>query len=481
MDLTVPERLLWDAYPTGRHVVLGTDRPAGPLPDRTVRAEVVSRLLLGAGEQRPGHVPAVRLRGAYVTGRLDVSGGTVECELLLDHCVLEEEPDFSNAQTRQMRMSNCTMPGFDGGGLRADGFLSLSGSRIDGSVRLPRAQLAGGLRMNRTRVTETEPNRWAVFAGGTVVDAGAFLRDAEITGGLRLTGARMNGGLFMEGAALRNPGRIALDAQNIVVEDAAELSHGFTAEGMVRLRSGQVNGTLSFDRAGAMRNPGKVVLHLSHMQADELILTPDEPVEGVVTLVYSRIGVLLDRPDRWPARLRLQGLVYESLRGGGVTERIDWVSRDVEGFRPQPYEQLAAWYRRDGNDHLARRALLAKQRARRRSLPPRSRAWGFLLDATVGYGYRPWLAAGWLAAVLTAGTVLFGIFPPNPLKQPAERPDFHSFVYTLDLLIPFGAFGQREAWDPAGWTQWLAYGLIACGWILATALIAGATRVLRPA
>lgn len=29
------------------------------------------------------------------------------------------------------------MPGFDGGGLRADGYLSMSGSEIDGEVRLP--------------------------------------------------------------------------------------------------------------------------------------------------------------------------------------------------------------------------------------------------------------------------------------------------------------------------------------------------------
>lgn len=34
------------------------------------------------------------------------------------------------------------------------------------------------------------------------------------------------------------------------------------------------------------------------------------------------------------------------------------------------------------------------------------------------------------------------------------------------------------AWNPQGIYQWLAYALIAAGWILATALIAGITRVL---
>jgi hypothetical protein len=41
-------------------------------------------------------------------------------------------------------------------------------------------------------------------------------------------------------------------------------------------------------------------------------------------------------------------------------------------------------------------------------------------------------------------------------------------------------FELRGAWEPVGWTQWVANLLIASGWILATALIAGGTRVLRP-
>ena len=71
------------------------------------RAEVISALLPGARGPARGHVPAVRLRGARVTGVLNVSGGEVGCELRLEHCVLEERPDFSNARARQMRLSAC--------------------------------------------------------------------------------------------------------------------------------------------------------------------------------------------------------------------------------------------------------------------------------------------------------------------------------------------------------------------------------------
>ncbi|TDD79328.1 hypothetical protein E1298_28070 [Actinomadura rubrisoli] len=475
------ERRLWAAFPSGTMVVLGDDRPAGPLPDRIVRGEILTQLLLGAGDTRAGTVAALRLRGAYIVGRFDLTGGVVEHELRLELCRFVEEPDFSNAQTRQLRFSRCRMPGFDGGGLRADGYLSLSGSVIEGEVRLPRAQLSGGLRMNGVRITATAPDKWALFSGGLVVDVGAFIRDAHITGGVRLVGARMNGGLFMEGTTLENPGRIALDGQNMVVEDAAEFSKDFTAHGTMRLRSARFNGILSFSK-GALDSgdPARMALHASHMQADEMLLLPRERIKGRMSLSYSRINLIMDSPKYWPEELYLNGLTYEILRSDGTfKDRLSWVSRDRE-FHLQPYEQLAAWYHSVGSDDLARKVQLAKLRARRRRLNPVGRVWNHVLDWTVGYGYRPWLAFAWFGVLLALGTTVFSIDAPKPIKQPDERPAFHALVYSLDLLIPLDTFGQQQAFDATGWSRWVAYTLVATGWVLATALIAGVTRVLRP-
>jgi hypothetical protein len=476
-DLTDTERRLWDAYPTGTVVELGDDRPDGTDdPSRLVRAEVIAALLLGAREGMPGRVPAVRLSGARVTGALNVSGGEVGCELRLRHCVLDETPDFSNARARQIRFGDCAMPGFDGGGLRVDGFFSLSGSEIDGEIRLLRGYASGGFRMNGVRINN--PDGYALFAGGLTVEVGTFIRDADITGGIRLTGARMTGGLFMEGTSLRGEAHYALDCDNILVEDRMECSEGFTADGTVRLRGARVNGTLSFHN-GALRAPGERALHMSHSEVKELILTPREPIQGVVALGYSTIDVILDRADVWPSDLRLNGLVYQTLRGEPESKRLDWVNRDPEGFRPQPYEHLAGYLRRIGREDLYRKCQLAKQRARRRHLNPISRTWGVLLDWTVGYGYRPWISGLWLVLLVALGTVVFSVHHPHTIRQPGERPHFHAFVYTLDLMLPLETFGQRSAWDPAGWTDWLAWGLTGAGWFLATALIAGVARVLR--
>jgi len=494
--LSAAERALWDAYPTGRLVdLIGTPKGGPDDPDHTpatvVRAEVVARLLLGSRPPKAGHVPAVRLRGARITGVLDLSGGDVDAELRLERCILEETPDFSNATARQLRFAECVMPGFDGGGLRCDGYLSLSRSTITKLLKLPRAQILGGFRLNNAHVSNLgSPRDWAVFTGGLVVEAGMFVRDSEIIGGLRLVGARLRGGLFMEGTTVRATTRLAIDAQNIVVTDTMECSGRlddktgeiipFLCEGGIRLRGARISGTLSFSRAVLNSgDPDRLAIGLGFMQADELNLWTHKKIEGPVLLSYSDIGVIHDAPESWADRIYLNGLTYRSLRGSHPRDRLAWVGRDKE-FHLDPYEQLADWYRRSGNDGLAREAQLAKLRARRSTARPVARIPGLLLDWAVGYGYRPWRAGWWFAIVLAIGTAVFSAYPPEATKFPQDQPHYNAFGYTLDLLMPIPLFGQRDHWNPTGWTQWFSYAVIASGWILVTALIAGATRVLRP-
>ena len=47
-------------------------------------------------------------------------------------------------------------------------------------------------------------------------------------------------------------------------------------------------------------------------------------------------------------------------------------------------------------------------------------------------------------------------------------------------MVPLVDLGQRGAYDPQGPQRWLAYLLIAVGWIFVTTIAAGIARVLRP-
>ena len=158
--------------------------------------------------------------------------------------------------------------------------------------------------------------------------------------------------------------------------------------------------------------------------------------------------------------------------------RLEWLQRNTIGYRPQPYEQLAEFYRRMGHDDQARIVLLAKQRHRRSTLTRLGKAWAYVLDWSVGYGYRPWLAALWLTGLVAAGTIVFDRWPPQAIG-PGGNLGFSPLAYTINILLPFGQFGQSGAWVLVGDERWFAYGLFGAGWLLATAAVAGVTRVLN--
>jgi len=300
---------------------------------------------------------------------------------------------------------------------------------------------------------------------------GDVLPPMTVDGGIRFAGARFLSGLFLDGVTIRRPDERALHGDNLTVVGRMSCGGGFVAEGAVRLPHSRIEGELSF--AGATLTE----LTLTNTVVDDLNLRLAAPPTGPVDLRHTRCTVLRDDPSSWPASLALDGLSYEALDGDTrVAQRLRWLRRDPDGYRPQPYEHLAALLRRLGADADARKVLLHKQRRRRAGQRWPARVVGALLDATVGYGYRPWRAALWLAALLAAGTAMFSVWRPVP--DGTARP-FDAVVYTMDLLVPISVFGLRDSYVPVGSTRWLAYLLTAAGWLLATALVAGITRALR--
>lgn len=98
-------------------------------------------------------------------------------------------------------------------------------------------------------------------------------------------------------------------------------------------------------------------------------------------------------------------------------------------------------------------------------------------DVLFGYGYAPRRALLWLLALVTAGSSWFSVHPPAPVGGSGQR-TFDPVLYCLDLLIPVVSLGYRSAFDPAGWGKAVAVFLIVSGWVLATAVISGASRAL---
>jgi hypothetical protein len=680
-ELTEAERLLWDAFPRGGWVDLGRVDVAaegladaiGSDPSRMIRAEVIRALLLGVVEAEAGCAAAIRLRGAVVTGQLDLAGASVAWPLTCERCCFDREIGFAECSVKTISVVESQLPSFDGARMRLDGILDLRGSAISGVVRLEQAKVTGGLCLREARVGKAvalgtvamsaaglavdgdldasrleargsvsmqsatitgsvdlaaarvtcpaqqalvmdycviggmlncrqvvvegefrilngrvtamilmggarldNPGGVALSGGGLTADGGVFLTGgggfaargevrlvgarlaANLTmndaafdnpdglavnlerasmgschgawltckGQLSLTGARISGDLDLTGAAVETgDGRPALLGQRAWIDGKLVLS-GIKAQGEVDLRSVRVGASLLLDgaqlrnpagnacrltsaqvtadmlchdmtAAGSVRLAGSTVggvvalrqVRLSHpdgialdapdLQARALVLLPDDAIEGAVDLSGASVGVLRDDPATWPAQLSLDGLAYQTLDPQlPARERLQWLARDPRGHQSRPYEQLAAYYNAIGQQAQARSVLYAREQIQRQGKAPYYRAWSLLQDITVGYGYRPRRALGWLALLLTAGSIVFSVTPP-PALQPGTAPHFNGIIYTVDLMLPVLNLGQKYAFNPGGAEQWLSYALIAAGWTLATTVAAGAARILR--
>jgi uncharacterized protein YjbI with pentapeptide repeats len=520
--LSPAERMLWDAFPRGEAVDLAGRQRVGA---RTIRAEVIAALLLGALPADPGRIAAVRLNGARITGTLDLEHGLVTAPLRLRRCEVSDAIDLTGAKTRQIDLSGSKLAGLTAPRAAIDGNLDLSGCECSGALVLSGAHLAGSLDVQDARLTC--PGSVALLGNRLMVDDDLVALRVSVDGEFRLAGSRIGGSVLLTGATLRNEGGYALHAPDMSVGARFLARDGFSAHGEVRLVSLRVEGDLNF-RNAVLRNPGDVALLADGMQTSgSLGLSGGFRAQGAVRLSRSRIdgGIFLEqacldnpagdaircrntqaqtlylgagleasgivdfRDSRfanireddavWPQRLRLSGLSYgELVPPLPAAHRVAWLRRDVDGYLPRNYETLAAMYRNSGDDAAARQVLLAREREHRAHLPWYGRAWSWLQEVTVGYGYRPLRAAAWLLAFLAAGTLAFGLHHPPPLAG-VPHPAFNPFIYALDLMVPLVDLGQRGAYDPQGAQRWLAYLLIAVGWVFVTTIAAAIARVLR--
>ena len=350
------------------------------------------------------------------------------------------------------------------------------GFAAEGEIRLSHARSGRNVILTDARLrNDLGP---ALTADGAVVEGSIRAYNLEARGTVDLTDARVAGSIHLQGAHLAPASSKALTANGVQVGAVMNLCDGFTAQGTISLTSARITSQLCFD-GGALLTPGGDALRCWRVTVPELVLRPRQPIQGRVSLQHSSVTILHDDPVTWPSELQLDGLTYDVLDPQlSANARLAWLRLDSRAHLAGPYERLAAVYRSVGNDKDARTILLAKQRRRRPALAWYARAWGYIQDITVGYGYRPVRAALWLLALLALGATIFAIHHPPPISN-APVPAFNPLIYTVNLLLPVIDFGQARAFNPNGAEQWLAFALTAAGWILATTAAAGIIRILR--
>ncbi|MFE6162663.1 membrane-associated oxidoreductase [Streptomyces sp. NPDC056486] len=495
-DATPAELRVWQAFALGEGVDFRESPDEDPRaggswgPERTVRAEVLRALLLN-GPTRDGEIAGLKLTGARITGQLNLMYGTVEHPVRMRSCYFEETPNLYGAQVRALVLSDSCLPGLTAGTLRVELVLRITCCRITGPVRLAGAQIAGAFFANGAELgtppapdgspppdaPDPEAAREAVLQlNHAVIGTDVWAVGLVAHGQVRLNGASVGGQVNFDDAELNAPGGVALHAETLSVGTDLRAMR-LRAHGTLNLSGARIPRHVNLAYA-RLSHPGGSALRASSCVIGELWLREAAPIQGAVNLRRSQLDLLHVPAEVWPTQVKLDGLAYQRLAPHLPAERrLPLLERETAGYLPQSYEQLAAAYRTVGDEAAARTVQLARLRRHRRTLPPYARIWGHLQDVTVGYGFRPMRAAGWLLVLLLIGALAFALHHPRPLKSD-EAPDFNPVFYTLDLLLPIIGFGQESAFAPEGWYQWLSYLLVATGWVLVTTVAAGITRSL---
>jgi hypothetical protein len=497
----------------------------------------------------PGRISRVKLRGARITGLLNLNGGEVLYELDLERCWLDEMPDLGYAKTQTIAIVGSRLPGLKAWGWQAAGSAYLSESRIDGNVSLAGAKIGGGLSLAGASVTNRSgdalharnlsveedlfcgftalgavkldgakiggmaeflggtffsPTGYALYARNLTVAHDMLCGDRFIaTGGVDLSSAKIGGRLIIMDALLAkaDENRDALNANDITVDEGVECLETFVAIGTVRLDNARLGGNALFEGVklevpeGA--DPSKhVALSFRSLKADQLTLPTNCP--AVTDLRRATLGMLSLPESASAAAMKLSGLTYIDLdpdTSAPVKHRLAWLRRDPDGYHPQPYEQLAAYYRANGQDQEARLVLLSKRRAHRkhgflssnlgqpwrklRKIAAGVRCvFGLIVDGLAGYGYAPGRAFAWLLTAVVAGTWL--LYPATP-SAPTSHHLINALLLAVDSIIPTTPFGLRDATVLSGKAYITALLLQAFGYALSIAIVPAVTRALGQA
>jgi hypothetical protein len=322
-------------------------------------------------------------------------------------------------------------------------------------------------------------------------------------GAIRLVGATIDESLDLNRAQLqgRDTGGKSLDAARMHVGGSALLSEGFMAAGDIVLLGATIASDL--DLAGA---------NLPGPERNKENNGKNKNCEYLFSLYGASCGELrIPAASPPPERhLELRSFRFDALGGHTSSDKqLEWIRH--QGFKdswsPDPYEQLATWYGRTGDETAARRIRVARGNDQlkhlRRTKPWRSlpyRLWRWPLRLLVGYGYRRSPAGLLLVVTLVGAGMLFlfaerdrAMVPNEPTTDAAGNrlpcgeayPCFNSWMYGADVVLPIINFGQDDAWRPietAHADQWwirARWALIAIGWALASVFVAAFTALVQ--
>ena len=366
-------------------------------------------------------------------------------------------------------------------GFRTSGACNLAGAHVGGRVSFPGASL---------QPVDDSEGQVAFTADGAQMDSDLSLEDFSCQGRIRLRNARIGGGLTVKQD--EGGGHCTLAAEGLSVARDVTLDMA----GRVDLNGADITGDLTFHLKRLKGDDSGAAADLSAVTADVLTLI-GRPTSGFLDLTRASVSLLRDTPQDWPdgSLIVLEGFEYRDITTSGDRKkhdayRLQWLKTGTQwtrgaegqyedvGFTPQPYQQLAAYYRNSGDDNQARRVLHRMYSRRTTSLhnwhQPVIKLWNIAQNIFVGYGYAPGLAFAWLVAFALVAAGLFGWV--GKVHTGFAR----QVIMSLGLVLPGTGYGQIDPWKASGTASHVIAGLLVLwGLVLGATVIAALARVIK--
>jgi hypothetical protein len=465
----------------GAHLCHGDDQHIALDADHVV---VDGSVVGGPGFEASG---TITMAGARVNGSVRLDGATIAADV---------------KQTAAFYGDGMTVGhDFNAQGLSAAGEMRLVDVVIASTLELRGAKLRNAgrvaLRLDRAEISSSVYCDNGFTALGEVCAIGAHVKGSIYLNNSELgTPAPVPGGTTSQASGPARPAGVALRLVRAKIDGDFGCWEGFVGHGPIDLARSSVVGEFRLVTSGLKGYPKAA--DLTNCQFASVTLS-GEPPAGFLDLAKAKADFFKDSAAYWQrGDIVLDEFEYRSIEMTRVTveQREQWLTRametsrrkfggDHDGYLPQPYEQLAAVYRRAGDDHAARRIQLAKYRRRNRVTPWRSwhvKLWNLVQDAVIGYGYAPLRALTWLAGLFVLGVLLFR-YGATPYLVAGGHRSFtlsNSVGYTLDLLLPASALQERQVWQSSsGLGEVAASGLVVFGWLLTATVFTAAARVLQ--
>jgi hypothetical protein len=508
--------------------------------DRDVRAELIRWMLVDPDALRRLDPGGLRLLGARITGALELKDARLTIPITLRNCLIPERIDLKESSIPRLDLNGSYTGEIEASGITVDNDVEIGdGFHASGEVSFSGARIGGALdaRDGHFERSKVEPHplfaQWKVafLAGSAQIGGDVWVCCGfESFGAVFMQRAKIKGEVYAFAGRFINPNLTALDFSRSEIDGAIWL-----AALPPTLTGPVVNGLIDFNSAvmpGGVAGGSILIINGTRFEGDGTggLFAFSAVIPGVVwthntlqknTILNLRdctVSDFYDDEQSWPhpGNLFIDGFTYGELGGGGRTfapppvdarSRLKWLALQTD-FHSQPYKQLAKVLATRGDDTGANRVLIAMEDRRYKSAGFAERIYGAVMKATIGYGYRPLLAALWCFGVILLGWPVVALakragvmretWPENsPKPAPASYEPLHPFLYSLDVFLPFVDLRQQHYWWPdahargsitflgreipwsGSFVRYFLWYQIVAGWVLSAIIVAGVTGLIR--